>query len=366
MLVIHIMPHIFGSAPIEEIGEKGGGARFVFELGKTMAKRVDTKLIIFGKKRRSINLGGLLVEIYPAVSYLRFLNGDSNPISLRFLHEIDRADIVHLHQLRADLTLLSAIYSKLKGKKIFVTDHGWNGACVGRLKLVEHLVDGFLPDTNFDGKFLRKYKKPIVPIYGGVDIHKFQPALADNRKNNRVLFVGRIMPHKGINYLIEAIDDKVELHVVGRPVNKKYFEHLKSLSWGRNVKFICNASDKEVIREYQEAAISVLPSVYKDIYGKFYPKPELFGLVLIEAMACGTPVICTNVGGMPEVVEDGVTGFVVAPNDPVALKEKIYYLVNNPSVAKKMGEFARQRVLDNFTWDKVVKRCLKGYKNEGL
>jgi glycosyltransferase involved in cell wall biosynthesis len=97
------------------------------------------------------------------------------------------------------------------------------------------------------------------------------------------------------------------------------------------------------------------------VYGARHDKPELLGLVLLESMACGTPVICTNVGGMPEIVKDGVTGFVVPPNDPKALAARIAYLFDNPEVARAMGRKGRERVVEAFSWSKVAQRCLDAY-----
>ncbi|MGH7918000.1 MAG: glycosyltransferase, partial [Candidatus Binataceae bacterium] len=112
---------------------------------------------------------------------------------------------------------------------------------------------------------------------------------------------------------------------------------------------------------YRRACCVVLPSVYKTLYGDETRVPELLGQTLLEAMACGTPVICTEVASMPEIVEDGVNGFIVPPNDPTALREKIAWLLNNPHHAAAMGKAGRQRVLDRFTWPAVVRRCLEAY-----
>ena len=84
--------------------------------------------------------------------------------------------------------------------------------------------------------------------------------------------------------------------------------------------------------------------------------------MLLEGMACGTPVVCTDVASMPEVVEDGVTGFVVPPNDPLTLGQKLRWLRDHPAAARRMGQMGRRRVLDRFRWSEVVKRCLEIYR----
>ena len=89
--------------------------------------------------------------------------------------------------------------------------------------------------------------------------------------------------------------------------------------------------------------------------------PELLGQTLLEGMACGGPVICTRVASMPEIVEDGVCGFIVPPNDPAAIADRIAWLRDHPAQAAAMGTAARRRVLDKFTWPQVVRRCLDHY-----
>jgi glycosyltransferase involved in cell wall biosynthesis len=105
--------------------------------------------------------------------------------------------------------------------------------------------------------------------------------------------------------------------------------------------------------------------VYRDCYGKFYPKPELFGLVLAEAMACGTPVIATNVAALPQVVKNGVNGLLVPPNDPSAIREKILQLMGDSNLASELGKNGRKIVENNFTWSKVAERCLSAYQGMG-
>jgi glycosyltransferase involved in cell wall biosynthesis len=108
--------------------------------------------------------------------------------------------------------------------------------------------------------------------------------------------------------------------------------------------------------------VAVLPSVHDAIDGGRYAKPELLGLALIEAMACGTPAICSDAGAMPEVVEDGSTGWVVPQNDPAALRSRINQLLGNESEWKAMSEQAAAHAREKFTWQRVAERCLEAYR----
>ncbi|MGH8001008.1 MAG: glycosyltransferase family 4 protein, partial [Brasilonema sp.] len=221
------------------------------------------------------------------------------------------------------------------------------------------LIDAFLPISAFSAKFLPPIERMQV-IYGGVQ-EKFIQDQTETEREKKVLYVGRIMPHKGINYLIEAVDGNISLEIIGRIYNKKFFSLLQKLAKGKRVTFINNANDDDIIKSYKSSLVTVLPSVYVDVYSTQHPVSELLGLVLLESMACRTPVICTDVGGMPEIVRDGITGFVVPPNNPGAIRERINWLLDNPEKAYQMGQQARNQVLKEFTWDSIAERCLEAY-----
>jgi starch synthase len=89
--------------------------------------------------------------------------------------------------------------------------------------------------------------------------------------------------------------------------------------------------------------------------------PELLGQTLLEGMACGAPALCTDVASLPEVVENGVTGLVVPPNDPAALRQAIGWMLAHPQERLAMGARGRERVTNRFTWPAVVDRCLEVY-----
>src|SRR5207244_7382908 len=95
--------------------------------------------------------------------------------------------------------------------------------------------------------------------------------------------------------------------------------------------------------------------------GRRYTKSEILGLTLLEAMACQTPVVCTSIGGMPELVVDGETGVVVPPNDSAALGAAVESLLDDPARARRLGAAGRERVLQRFTWTAVAERCLDAY-----
>jgi glycosyltransferase involved in cell wall biosynthesis len=193
-----------------------------------------------------------------------------------------------------------------------------------------------------------------------VDTEKFSPDPLVHRQHF-ALYIGRLLPHKGINYLVEAVPPDLPLKLIGQPMDDRFLADLKKLSEGKQVTFHHNCTDVDIIQAYRSALCIVLPSVYRTVYGEESNVPELLGQTLLEGMACGTPAICTGVASMPEIVEDARSGFIVPPNDPNALRAKLIWLRDHPEEAATIGRAARERVLANFTWPKVVERCLEIY-----
>ncbi len=112
---------------------------------------------------------------------------------------------------------------------------------------------------------------------------------------------------------------------------------------------------------YRQAAVLVLPSVHHTCYGREIPVSELLGLVVLEAMASGTPVVCNRLGGLPEVVQHGLTGFLVEPGNVAELRERLAELLRDPPLVRRLGRNARALVLERFTWQACAERCLAAY-----
>lgn len=379
--VVHLSPTLFGDEFIT-----GGGERFVTELARAMSRLVPTRLVSFsenvGERSRlhecrdsgpATSQGataGLDVRLFKPLAFVR--GQKTNPLSFRFLRALADADVIHCHQFHVLATTLALAYGRLRGKRLFVTDLGGGGWDLSYHFDLGRWVDGFLHISEFSAQQAdARYRGKSHVIYAGVAVEKFRPT--GQPKRPTVLFVGRLLPHKGINYLIEAMDPQTELRIIGRPWephlaatrSEEYLALLRRLAAGKNVRFIFDAGDEQLAEEYSTALVTVLPSVYTDVFGQTRAAPELLGLALLESLACGTPVIATRVGGMPEVVEEGVTGFLVPPNDVRALAERIAWMKSHPSEARRMGERGRQRVAEMFTWDQVARRALEIYQ-QGL
>lgn len=351
MKVLHISPTYF--SPDSHLG---GGERYAMDLAQAISQKAETKFVSFGKKRESSWQDKLKIEIYP---YWFLLDKNlGNPIDFLFLKEIIWADIVHCHQIFTMPASLSLIVAKALGKKFFVTHSGsFQKSLINKLHLWNK-IDGFLLLSKFSASLLQSPEDKTAIIYGGVDTEKFKPTGKPRR--DYLLCVSRLIPHKGIDFLIKAVNGLAPLKIVGTESDQSYLSYLKGLAAGKNIEFISNAKDEELVSFYQNALLTIQPSVYVDYLGRQYTDPELLGLTSLESMSCGTPVLVTNVGSLPELVNEKV-GWVVEPSNPDVVKKAIESVWQNRSQINQKGQLARENILQNFTWDKVVDKCLLAY-----
>ena len=227
------------------------------------------------------------------------------------------------------------------------------------------LYDRFLAVSRYSAVDMGAPMAKTRVIYGGVDPARYSPEPGARRDG--LLFVGRLTPHKGVDVLIRALPPDAALTIVGSEGHDRdlpergYPALLRSLSGGRRVRFAGPLPDSELAREYRRAIALVVPSVERTCYGRAIAVSELLGLVALEAMASGTPVIASSLGGLAEVVEDGETGFLVPPGDVALLQQRIELLLEDRALASRMGARARDRVLARWTWSQCARRCLTAY-----
>ena len=346
--------------PFSDEAVVGGGERYPTELSRAMARYVPTTLVSLSEKGSSRHEGNLTIKIYPA---LKYVGGKRvNPLSPWFLLDVLRAPVVHCHQYQTLMANMGVLLGSLVGKRTFITDHGGGGRNYARRLGIDRRLTALLAVSHFSASFFPDLSSKTTIIGSGVNPNHFR--CLDLDRNRSVLYVGRLLPNKGIDYLIQAVRPDTPLRLVGRPYDPVYLQRLRHLADGKHVEFITEATDEDILREYNSASVTVLASVFRSSDGVPRPMSELLGITLLESMACETPVVCTKVGGMPEAVLDEVTGFVVRPNDPDALAAAVYRLLDDPAKARSMGKAGRQHVLENWTWDLVARRCLEAY--EGL
>jgi glycosyltransferase involved in cell wall biosynthesis len=233
-----------------------------------------------------------------------------------------------------------------------------------------------------------EFASRVHVVYNGADPEDFaetgegSPRPAESR---RILFVGRVIPDKGVHILIEAFNDLVEElpHVeltimgpmpmlgraslanhtskeamvrelakfAGAPFEGYLRSHLSPAA-ARRVTFIGEVPRTDLLRRYRDFDLLVLPSIY----------PEGFGIPLVEAAFSGLPAVATRRGGMPEIVVDGETGRLVEAGDIAGLRTAIADLLKDDVRRRRMGQAARARALELFTWSRIVAQlqCVYG------
>jgi D-inositol-3-phosphate glycosyltransferase len=221
--------------------------------------------------------------------------------------------------------------------------------------------------------------RKIIIIPPGVDIGRFYPIPPDEAKENigvapcgrMILFVGRIEPLKGLDVLIEAIaimsqkgvmkENSFCLAVIGGEPDVSSDQMSAEMAriqalreqYGLEefVVFLGKRSQDSLPYYYSAAEAVVIPSQY-----------ESFGMVALEAMACGTPVVASQIGGLAYLVQDGKTGFTVPVDEPEALADRLTTLLLDSELRKKMGNQAVE-VAQDYAWNKIATRLLALYKD---
>jgi len=178
----------------------------------------------------------------------------------------------------------------------------------------------------------------------------------------KILFVGRHIERKGICYLIEAAKhlprDKFEIRIVGvGDLTEQLKQQAAAVNDGAEIIFTGKLSPEALANEYKTANVFTLPAIV-DHKGD----TEGLGVVLIEAMELGLPIVASNVGGIPDVVVDGESGILVPEKDPVALADAFKCLEADPTLIQKLLAGARKRIEECFTWDGIIERQIEVYK----
>jgi glycosyltransferase involved in cell wall biosynthesis len=327
----------------------GGGERYPTNLAKGVALApngpFEVELISFGKSPTSVDLApGVVLRVLPAA---REPKNPLDVVSWELPEAFAGADLVHIHQAYTRCTEVGLLLAKGLRKPICVTDHGGETSRLGQYYGIVELADAIVAYSDF-GASLYRARTPITVVKGGVDSRAFTPS-DEPLAREHVLYVGRLLPHKGIERLVRAVPDDMPLIVCGRPYRTDYFDMLRGLARGKKVEFVTDADDATILDLYRRAMVNVLPSVHVDCYGNHFAAPELMGFTLLEAMACGTPAIGSNLAAMPEFIRPGETGFVF--DDEAELRGQLVDLASNPTLVEKMGRAARRAVDEEFSLD---------------
>lgn len=306
-----------------------------------------------------------------------------SPNLFQFILDVPRrvrkAEIIHCHDT------LSVLASLPKGKRALIyTNHSvfadtefhrsyqeWQGkvslSLRTRLKCsitkilgrnVLKNVDRVIAVSNFvKDKIKQIYgvaDSKIEVVFNGIEAKDFTSGKItfSEDNSNRILFIKPNESRKGFHHLLKALPlvlermPKAKLIAVGLEPSGNYKNYIKNLLDKHHISdkviFTGKITFGELVPLYLSSHVVVIPSVY-----------EAFTIVALEAGICGKPVVASNAAGLNEVVVDGETGFLVDVKDPDLLAETLIKVLSNNSLQRQLGENAKTRVLENFTWDRI-------------
>lgn len=358
----------------------GGGENFDLNMARALKKRGHNIRFIVGREWKQLSLPMDEKEfevIYIKTPYLRDIHYKVKPTNivnkiistgaleldlwlfenavLKYLKNDSWSDIYQICGLPRIGALLGGQQNATKQQ--FKTVVRWPGPPSKRkLKYMQKC------DVNFaNGDALKIIREKLYPeakgVNLGIDIEKFQPIKKEDKNIVEFLFVGRIVPIKNIPFLINGFieaykeNKNMVLNIVGEG-DKEEVELVKNLARGyTNIKFLGKKSGSELVEQYQNSDVFILTSNYDN-----YPN------VVFEAMASGLPVIGTNVGGIPSQVIDKKTGYLVELNNIEQLKNRILEFASNKEVSEEFGQAGRERVEQEFSWDKSAEQLETIYK----
>ncbi len=352
----------------------GGIERVVQQIAEGLNEKTDMKVLVCQKKGKTVieNINGVTIQRAGSFGVLF-----SMPISISLFWQLRKLsrdrDVIHFH-MPFPLGDLACLLSGYKGKVVV----WWHSDIVRQkrlMKLYQPIMDKFLKRADviivatkghIDGSdYLLKYIGKCIIIPYGVDkeieekgdyyLKNSQPTL---KANINMLFVGRLVYYKGCNVLIEAFSKVkgAELTIIGSgELEEELKLQAKKARISNKVHFLSNVDKEKLNHAFKECDVFILPSIMKS---------EAFGLVQIEAMAYGKPVINTNLpSGVPYVSLDHETGLTVPPNNVQALADAMTWMVEHEEERLEMGRKARIRVKEHYRMDDMLQKVLDVYQS---
>jgi phosphatidylinositol alpha-1,6-mannosyltransferase len=364
----------------------GGIQTYSWEIARRLAERVDTLTVMAPRRPGAASFNR------DAPFPIRRLPGRPDLLPFSLVPVLP----VRARQMRADITFhaqwqtvgASVLARALSGhpRRIVCAAHGRElmfnpmaaipglAAAYDRLRrALLRQVDVFLPVSHYTARLLKERGIPssrtrVVP--NGTDPERFRPrdgapvrerlGLSDR---SMLLTVGRLVRRKGIDTVLRALPTIAETCpdvtyvIAGTGPDQPRLHRLAGrLGLQNRVRFVGEVDHDQLPLYYSAADLFVMPAREDP------PDVEGFGLVFLEANACGTPVIGARTGGIPDAIQDGETGLLVPPNAPDSLTEAAVRILTDPDFADTLGRQGRRRALNEASWDHIADRiytCLR-------
>jgi glycosyltransferase involved in cell wall biosynthesis len=290
--------------------------------------------------------------------------------------KIYNPDIIHVQGLSRMMNAF-LINSTIKKTRRVLTTHGINEALIkinkNRLKaplrnILRYILGGFdhfIALSKRDSILLKAVgcdEKRITIVPNGVDINAFKgiKSYESMHEKLRILCVARFVPSKGHEYLLEALnmlrkEVLFEATLIGSVGDEQYFakiiRSIKDRGLERIVSVLTSVKSEVLVHHYSSSDIFVLPSLM-----------ETFPLSILEAMSAGLPIIATRVGAMPELIKDGVNGFLVQPASAFQLYSKLLLLMKQDDVRIEIGRFNAKEA-QRYSWERIAHDTYLLYKS---
>ena len=368
---------ILGGYPINK-NEIGGVQTYLYNLAGVLSKNdnIDPHVLVMGSHNKTWISNGLTIHIIKRIK-IPLSNTFWNVYPLiKKINEI-KPEIIHCHNAFPPYSLATLILKKEYPTLFTVLgiiekekNYLWQKKRDFPKKLFYPLLEKFVYTNLNNIVVLTPYveyevKKIILrgphifyTVAAGVSLDFYQASI--KKEKDRLLYVGVIEPRKGILDLLKTIKKlkimkpDINLHIVGKIKSYTYYqqllEYIEENNLSNHIWFHSNLSKKEILNEYEKASIFILPSY-----------EESFGIVLLEAMATGTPIIATSVGGIPYVVQEKVTGYLVNPGDIENIIKYTIKLLNDENERKRMGKNGIKHA-SKFKWENIGKQIIHCYE----
>lgn len=294
---------------------------------------------------------------------------------LKALRHMKNVDVIHAHWFPAGLI---GVLLKLTHKKKLVLMMHHTHKPNFLYKLILKYSDYLFANSSYVLELTNKIhfvkNRSVLPV--PIDYNVFKPIKnstifdeifsASNEDLVYLISVGRLYPLKGYEYLIDAMNliinkqnlTNFRLSIIGDGESyNDLYTRIKSYGLLDYIKLLGRIPNSDLPTYYSAADIFIIPSIIDE-----NGETEGFGLVTLEANACGTPAIGTNVGGIPDIIEDGVNGFLVEEKNAFDLSEKIIQLINDKPLRQLMSKKAIERTNRLFTWSNVSKQITEVYQ----
>lgn len=358
----------------------GGVENYVYYLSRELVKSGNqVKVICANEPHIEGNqiVEGIEVE---RLSYMGKIANTNVTTGLPSALSVGDYDIIHTHIPTPWSADWSAFYSNTKDKPLVVTYHNdiigkglasliarvYNSIGLNYvLKSADKIV---ITQPNYleSSLYLSKYRDKIEVIPNGVDVDKFRPEKDNKDENNNTIFFLSVLDeyhrYKGLDYLLEALKivknkiSDVKLIVGGKGVLLDHYQEMAaSLGLKDDVEFVGFIPDEEIAEYYSLADVFVLPSISS--------LQEGFGIVALEALACQTPVITTDIVGVARDLEKNEAGIVIPPKDIEKLAGALLNIFGDVEIQGEMGRRGRKLVKEKYTWKGVASSMSKLYKN---